>query len=190
MAQQKISALPAASALGGADAFEVVQGGVSKKATATQIKAFASAWQILASKGAAVSHTGSTAETDLLNVVLPAGALGPNGQVRITTLVSAGANNANAKTIRYRFGGGAIQSFSLASTLIAEVQRRIANRNSQSSQVSYTANIGSFVQAGAPVATAAIDTSAAVIIRITGALADAADTITLESVLIEYCYGA
>lgn len=35
----KISALPAASALGDSDAFPVVQGGSTKKATAAQIKA-------------------------------------------------------------------------------------------------------------------------------------------------------
>jgi len=151
-------------------------------------------WQIAGSGGAAVALTGSTSETVLKTVNIPAGALGPNGQIRVSALTSAGANNANAKTVRWRMGAGiggsSFQSYSLASTLTAEVLRRVANQNSQSVQVVSSAGLPSFTNAGAAVATMAINTAAAFDITITGQLADAGDTLTLNSWLVEYCYGA
>jgi len=151
-------------------------------------------WQIAGSGGAQVSLTGSTSETVLKTINIPAGALGPNGQIRVSALTSAGASNANAKTVRWRMGAGiggtTFQSYSLASTLTAEVLRRIANQNSQSVQVTSSAGLASFTQAGSPVAPMAIDTSAAFDITITGQLASAGDTMNLDSYLVEYIYGA
>lgn len=147
-------------------------------------------WRVLAKGNVAIPLTGTTSETDYVLVTVPGGAMGPNGQIRITTLTSAGANNANAKNVRYRFGGSAFQNFSLASTLSNEGQRTISNRNSVSSQVAASASGSTFGNSGAAVATAAIDTSASFDIRLTGLLANAGDTLTMERYLIEILYGA
>jgi len=147
-------------------------------------------WRVLARGNVAIPLTGTTSETDYVLVTVPGGAMGPNGLIRITTLASAGANNANAKNIRYRFGGNAFQNFSLASMLSHDGQRVIGNRNSQSAQVAPTAGASTFVSSAAAVATTAIDTSANFDIRITGLLANAGDTLTMERYLIEILYGA
>jgi len=147
-------------------------------------------WRVLARGNVAIPLTGTTTETDFVLVTVPGGAMGPNGAIQITTLASAGANNANAKNIRYRFGGSAFQNFSLASTLTHEGLRTIINRNSQSSQIAATAGAGTYGTNGGANATSAIDTSANFDIRITGLLANAGDTLTLERYLIEILYGA
>jgi len=147
-------------------------------------------WRVLARGNVAIPLTGTTAETDYVLVTVPGGAMGPNGAIRITTLASAGASNANAKNIRYRFGGNAFQNFSLASTLSNEGMRTVANRNSQTAQVAAVSGPTTFGNVGAAPAVLAIDTSAPFDIRITGLLANAGDTLTLERYLIEILYGA
>jgi hypothetical protein len=156
-------------------------------------------WKIPAggTGGAQVALTGSTSETILKTISFPAGCLGPNGQLRISILASAGANNANAKTVRWRLGaagaglgGSNFQNYALTSTLTNNVQRLVTNRNAQNSQVTFGASNASFAQAGGALQTIAIDTSAAFELVITGQLASAGDTMNLDAWTIEYCYGA
>jgi hypothetical protein len=42
-------------------------------------------WRVLAASAAPASHTGDTLETALATIPVPAGAMGPNGQLRVTT---------------------------------------------------------------------------------------------------------
>ena len=151
---------------------------------------YASRWVVLAASGVAVPHTGDTAETVLGTVAIPAGAIGPNGMIRVTTLWSV-TNSANNKVLRARLGGiGGTQFFSTTQTTVATYNdpvRLIQNRNSQSSQIgrgASTTGAGST----AAVVTGTIDTSAAQDLVFTGTLANSGETVTLESFLVELSY--
>lgn len=140
--------------------------------------------KVLAQSAVAASHTGNLLETTLATITVPAGAMGANGQVEIWALFSV-TNNANVKTPRIRLGGSAFYSASLASTASAQCIVRIANRNAANSQVSFAGVVSGIGSSSSAVATGAIDTSAAVSITITGQLAVATDTITLESYIVK-----
>ncbi|MCR9194505.1 MAG: hypothetical protein NXH88_07220 [Hyphomonas sp.] len=144
-------------------------------------------WQLLASSGAAASHTGDTTETTLATITIPAGLMGENGICRITTMWTMSSNNANAKSCLVRFGGTVVQNVNLANTLTMGIQRTVINRNSESSQVaSSPATTGnSFSTSGGALATAAVDTSTDTDITITCALGNSGDTITLEGYMVE-----
>jgi len=152
-------------------------------------------WRVLGASAVAVPLTGDTTETALATVVIPAGAMGANGALRVTTH-SSHTNNANSKVLRYKLGSAGIAGTAMAvitvTTTASQVQQRIIqNRNSASSQVtaplSATSPYGISTSA---LATAAVDTSAEQNLVITGDLADAADTFTLESYLVEVLYRA
>lgn len=144
-------------------------------------------WRVLAQSSVAAAHTGNTTETTLASVVIPAGAMGPNGRVRITSLWSA-TNSANNKTMRHKFGGTNYSAQNMAAQQGWRHESEIGNRGAAASQVGNTSNVfGSL--AGAPI-TSAADTTSAVTVLVTGQLANAADTITLESYRVEVLYGA
>lgn len=144
-------------------------------------------WRVLAKSSVAASHTGNTTETTLATVSIPAGAMGPNGRVRITSLWSA-TNNANNKSMRHKFGGTNYFAQNMSTQQGWRHETEIANRNAANSQVGNTSNVfGS--QAAAP-NTSAVDTTSAVTVLITGQLANSADTVTLESYRVEVLYGA
>lgn len=154
--------------------------------------AIARAWK--AQSGVGTNVTGTTAETTLATLQLPAGALGPNGCVRVTLNLSH-TNNANVKTARIRLGGVSGTAF-LACGLVSQarthVQLTIYNRNSQSAQIGSinSGNTSGFGQSTSNQTTGTIDTSVDQTIVISGELANAADTITLEGYLYEYHYQA
>ena len=142
---------------------------------------------VLAASGAAVSHTGDTLEAVLATITVPAGAIGASGVLRITTVWTM-TNNANTKTARLRFGGagGTIYSQVAGSTVpTVRIQAQIHNRNSAAAQVGFISTGPGFGFAAGSLVTSAVDTSAAADLVITGQLANSADTITLESILVE-----
>ncbi len=147
----------------------------------------------LRSSGVAVSHTGNTNETVLATVTLPAGIIGPSGLVRVRTLWTV-TNSANNKTRRIRFGalgagtgGTVLLGVATASTLTIEHFTQFQNRGANNSQVGMAtgAGTGGFTESTSAIATAAIDTTAATDIVITGQLALGTETITLESYSVE-----
>ena len=147
--------------------------------------------RVLAKSGVAVSNTGSTSEFTFATITIPANAIGPNGQVEIIALWSY-TNSANAKTVRNRFGGTQINSITATTTANIQSYIRLGNRNAANSQfVSGQGSAGGgFGSSATALGTAAIDTTAAVDITLTGQLASAAETITLESYLVRISYGA
>lgn len=144
---------------------------------------------LLARSAVAASVTGTASETALATVDIPAGLMGTNGQLRITTLWSY-TNNANAKTLRVRLGGiGGTSFFQGSATSLAtnHCQILIRNRNSASSQVGWAAagglaGVGSSTSANT---TGSIDTSVLATLVISGQLADTLDTASLESYTVE-----
>jgi hypothetical protein len=148
-----------------------------------------SGWRVLGQSNVAASYTGGTSEQILGTVIVPAYPMGKNGRLRITASWSF-TNNANAKTTRLRFGG--LQAYSQSNTSVAQhrPQIEIGNRNSLASQVvMIPGSATGFGQSTTATGTMTIDTSAASSVTITGQLADGADTITLESYIVEVMYG-
>ncbi len=131
--------------------------------------------------GSNSSFTGSTTETTLINVSLPAGDVGNNGQIVVTSNWACN-NSAGAKTGTVYLGGTAVGTASSYTTSTGgSSMNSIRNRgvlNVQTSQL-----IGG-AAAGASVYTA-IDTSIDKSITITGDLATATDHIILEGFTIE-----
>jgi hypothetical protein len=150
-------------------------------------------WRVLARSAVAAAHTGNTTETTLATIAIPAGAMGPNGALRVTTVFSF-TNSANAKTPRVRLGGASGTAFMAPSLTTGDssmLQRLIMNRNSASSQVGPSSTINnSFGGQGGAVVTATVNTASAQDLMITGQLANSGETITLESYIVELLHGA
>jgi hypothetical protein len=143
---------------------------------------------VLARSGVAVPLTGTTDETDLAVVVVPANAMGPNGQLRVTSWWSNN-NSGNAKTRRVRLEAGEVMAASNSTQVSAQDQRIIANRNNVASQIVSAAAGAHFGGAAGALSTLTVDTAAAANLRFTGQLANAGDTITLEGYLVELIPG-
>lgn len=139
--------------------------------------------RILGQSAVQVSHTGDTTETTLASITIPANSMGANGRLIITARLSK-TGTAGTYTPKIKFGGAVYSSVAIAATNIDYgVMIEIANRGSTNSQVGAPSNFAGGLMAGsgatAPT-TSAIDTTADVALLITGTLASAADTVTLE----------
>lgn len=142
---------------------------------------------ILGASGTLVSGAADTNENTLATIVVPAGAMGINGIVRVTTLWTV-TNSANNKTLRVRFGGTAFLDVTVTTVAAVSDLRQIQNRASAASQIGKPVGgmgAGGWGTATSAVTTATVDTSAAVSITITGQKASAGETISLESYLVE-----
>lgn len=150
-------------------------------------------YRVLESSGVQTSHTGDTNETVLKTINIPAGAMGPNGVLRVNAQFSM-TNNANAKTPRIRLGGlggTVLADPATAGSSSVRINREIVNRNSQSSQVSSGTSItNTFGASSVAISTAAIDTSAATTLVLTGQLGVGTDAIAVESFTVEIRYAA
>lgn len=139
---------------------------------------------LLAASSVAIPLTGTVVETVMATVSVPGGAMGANGGLEIRTVWTY-PNSVNNKVLRVRFGGiGGTQylASTVSTTVVYSDVRRIRNRNSASSQVGSYA-VGSFSVGASTSAppTGALDTSTSQDLVLTGQLASAAETITLES---------
>jgi len=133
-------------------------------------------------QGAATALTGTTSETVLARLPLPAGLIGANGEIEVEYDATE-TNNANNKTISVRLGGltGTVLQTHVANTLAGRAgQGVIRNRNAANSQ---QWNLKALTAAAAALSrgTAAVNLGADQDLVITGTLANAGDTLTLES---------
>lgn len=148
-------------------------------------------WQILAQSSVGVSCGADTSEDTLATVTVPAGAMGANGRLRITTIWTI-TNSGNNKTFRIRFGGTSGTIFGTGTlTTIASIhdQREVCNRNSASSQIGgVNGGTGGWGTSSGANVTSAVDTSSETTVVITGQKASSGETITLESYLVELYY--
>ena len=167
----------------------IAQGGTGSTTAAAARTALGVTQTTVFSAGAASSVTGTTTETTLATMTIPANAMGPNGQIEIIPLWSF-TNSANTKTMRVKFGGTAFYTQTTTTTAVTQALIRITNRNSASSQVGapgVNAGVGNFTAA---VITSAENTASPVTLTITGQLTNTGETITLESYLVRVTYGA
>ncbi len=149
-------------------------------------------WRVLARGGAGWSVTGALTETTLASVTVPAGAMGPNGVLRVTSLWKY-TNSANAKTMKVQLASVNFVNVSPTTNNSLQVITTIWNRNAQNSQVGPGSSAGADGSMGTetinPI-TGAVDTSAAQTLSFKATLANTGETITLESYLVELAYGA
>lgn len=131
--------------------------------------------------GSNAAYTGSTTETNLINVAIPAGAIGNNGSVRVTVSWTTN-NSAGAKTGKVYLGATQLaQSASYTTSVGGSQMIGVRNRgvlNVQTAQV----NGGTTTAA---TTYAAIDTSVATFINISGTVAVATDNVIIEGYTVE-----
>lgn len=143
---------------------------------------------IIAQSAVAVPLTGSTAETTLATIPIPAGAMGANGMLRVRPKFTY-TGNTNLKTLRVRFGGTSLwfgDNGSNASNIGSLPFIDIHNRGVANSQIGTPGSVaGVNYQLAGAFLTAAVDTTAAQNLTITGQLANGSDTITLEAYTVE-----
>lgn len=153
-------------------------------------------YQLAGSAAAQTAHTGTTNETTIVSVTVPAGLMGANGTLAIF-LDWTHTSSGNSKTLRTRFStiSGTIFLAHAATTTTHTLQYlEIANRNSAASQVGGGfGNRGSdgLIQQNTTLTTASVDTAAAdTTLVFTAQLANSGETITLERYRVELIRGA
>jgi hypothetical protein len=130
--------------------------------------------------GSNSAFTGSTTETTLVNVTVPAGSIGDNGQVIVITNWATN-NSAGAKTGTTYLGGSAVGSqASYTTSTGGAITNSIRNRGVVTAQISQA--IGGVVAGSVYTA---INTAASTSITITADLATATDNVILEGFTVE-----
>lgn len=131
---------------------------------------------VLAASGVAVPLTGTVAETVLASILIPAMAMGANGQLRITTSWQF-TNSANNKTLTWKLAGSTLLSVNRTNTVREPGSMTIWNRGNEGNQlVIYNTSVTT---------TTAVDTSVDQLLTLTGTLAVAGENLTLEGYLVE-----
>lgn len=141
---------------------------------------------VLDQRGAALVAPADTSDNNLATVVIPANSMGPAGALRVWAHWTC-TNNANAKTVRVKFGGSVLQNQGIASTPGVMLPVTILNRNATNSQIGVTWQLGLF--GGAATQTAAIDTTVDQSLLLNVQKATAGDTVTLEAYSVELIPG-
>lgn len=143
---------------------------------------------ILGASAVQVPLTGSTTETALRTVSIPAGLVAVGGKLRVSMLASW-PNSANNKTLRIRLGGiaGTIMQSYVATTTLELNTIYIIGHQAAATQVGY----GGTAQApyGATTSaltTGAIDMTVLETLVISGQLASGAETMILQDYCVEY----
>lgn len=152
----------------------------------------ASTPQVLAKSAVPVACPADTSEDVLATITIPAGAMGPNGALRISSNWTV-TNSANNKSLRIRLGGIGGTQFLLqvlTGSIAVSDLRMIQNRGAANSQVGGPAQMPATTLSGTACVTSAVDTSVSTTLVITGQKALAGEVLTLESYLVELIYGA
>lgn len=140
---------------------------------------------VIWAKGSApATLTGSTAETALATINIPGALLGSNGVLRVTTFWNCN-NNANAKTIRVRFGGTLFGDQPMANNLSLVSVAHVVNRSATSQFGGGRFGSGGFGGTGVALPTGTVNSAANQPLTITAQLANGADTATLEGYIVE-----
>ena len=140
---------------------------------------------VIASSSVKITKTGDTNENIFVTVNIPP--LQPNSIILITSQFSAN-NNANLKNAIIRFSGAAGTKYldlSLNGSVNLCLQHVIQNRGVTNSQVGRPNIFGTFTLTATALVTSAVDTSVATTLVFAGLLANGADSINLESYLVE-----
>ena len=135
---------------------------------------------------AAVSVTGTTAETVLSTITVKGGLMGANGKLKIWPLIGC-TNNANNKTMYIKAGGTTFFAPVYTNAAVSvQFLGIIRNINSASSQIAHssTSQSGVTLSSTAPTA-ASINTASDFTLAISAQLGNAGDTFTLHGLFVE-----
>lgn len=116
--------------------------------------------------------TGTTAQTTLLTITIPAALMGLIGRLNVLSFFAL-TNNANNKTLRAGIGANQINVAGAASMAATGFNFWLLNLNSATAQRNNSSTLF------------AIDTTVSMDLIITGQLANAADSITLNTLTLE-----
>ena len=119
----------------------------------------------------------------LVRILIPAGSLGVNGQVRVDALMS-GNNSAGVKTNKIKFGATTIGSAAPTTDIVGSLSAKIQNRGIANSQIFMSRTFVAAAVASA-VGIAANDTATAMTLDLTGQVAVATDSIIIDTASIE-----
>lgn len=147
-------------------------------------------WYVLEASTGALTVSAVTTEETLATVVVPAGAMGPNGALRWTVLWEF-TNGVDDKTPRVKLGGTVFSGQVLTTTASFGDIRTVRNMNSQSSQITTGATTTVSLGSTAVVpTTGAVDTSSAQNLLFTGQKETAGNLLRLHYYIVEVLYGA
>lgn len=162
-------------------------GGAGARTTASQL----AAPFVIARAGAAVTIPADTNEDTVLDVTVPASALGTSGYLRYSLKFFI-TNNANAKTIRGRFStitGTVVFAYTVTSFGAVVIIGEMWNTGSAGAQLSYSTgrlnNSGAITVLAQDAQASAIDTTAATHFVVTCQKGTAGDTMRLDGYLVE-----
>ena len=116
--------------------------------------------------------TGTTAPTTLLTITIPAKLMGSIGRLNLLSFFAL-TNNANSKTLRAKIGADSVAVQGAASMAATGFNFWLLNLNSATAQRNNSSTLF------------AIDTTASMDLIITGQLANAADSMTLNTLSLE-----
>ncbi len=150
--------------------------------------------ELLGVSAVRVTHTGNTTETALATITIPANSMGANGFVRIHGVWVRTAGTAGIITSRIRFSSltGTIYITQTMATTQSSIRANvdIMNRNATNSQVGGVSSGGGWASATGVANVSAVDTTAATTVVLSGQHASAADTLGLESYIVQLFYRA
>lgn len=144
-------------------------------------------WQLLAQDFTTYALTGSTSEAQLASFVAPGGTW---RALKITSLWSAGANNANAKTPRIRStnlsGVSWLNAVALASTLSARIQTSILLLPDGTQLGGIVGGSGGWGTSSSALPTDSLNADLNQTFVFSGQLASGGDTLSLKGYIAEY----
>lgn len=142
---------------------------------------------VLYTKGTAeTALTGTTSEEVVRSIAIPAGIMRLSGSIYYSITWSM-TNSADDKILRVRLGGiaGTIHTGRTVTTNASgQLEGYIQNRGAANSQISQTGGIAGIGESTSAVVTGSTDTSVATTLDITGQLENAANSITVQRVMV------
>ena len=145
--------------------------------------------KIIDQSNAAISHTGDIVQFAFKVVPIPAGAMGPNGVLRVTTLWSfTGTATKNAAVTFSNTAGvgpGNVINQTITTQLTFNDMRMIRNANSVAAQKFFAANTNTWGIGTPGIATLTVNTAAVSYVNLLGTLTAGAESITLEGYTVE-----
>ncbi|GAB4072800.1 hypothetical protein KHC28_00835 [Ancylobacter sonchi] len=133
-----------------------------------------------------VNLTGTTVQTVLATINIPANTLKPNDSIRVTSLWSHD-NSSNSKNMRVRFGPEYFSNVSATTSSSSRLQVQIYNRerDTEFHQVAAAPALSAFGASSVGVLTQSVSTNVDRSVTLTGQLASADGSITLEAYTVE-----
>jgi hypothetical protein len=132
------------------------------------------------------AYTGVTTAVTGPSFTIPAGAMGPNGTLRVSHVWSF-PGNGNNKTVAIAFGGVTIVSTTQTTNISVSGLLTLMNRGTPAAQVG--GNSFTIGAAGVSTPNFAVNTAASQALTMSGTLAVATDFIVMEAALVEILNG-